>query len=545
MTLTEDRIEQAEPPPAPKAGLLDWLTTTDHKKIGILYMLTSFGFFMLGGLLAMLIRTELAEPGRQVVGEGGFNQLFTMHGSIMMFLFAVPFAVGLANYLIPLQLGAPDMAFPRLNALSYWIYLAGGITMVSGFLTSRGAAAFGWTAYPPLSGPIYSPGAGGDLWVMGVALTGTASILGAVNFIATTFFMRAPGMTLFRMPMFTWNMLVVSFMMIIAFPVITAAMAMLYADRNLGSHFYDGAGGPILFQHLFWFFGHPEVYIVALPYFGVVTEIIPVFSRKPVFGYKGFVLATLAIAGLSMGVWAHHMFTTGAVLLPFFSAVTMLIAVPTGMKFFNWTGTMWRGQISFKSPMLFSIGFLMFFLFGGMTGVMLASPPIDFDVHDTYFVVGHFHFVLFPTAVLALFAGIYFWWPKFTGRMLSEKLAHLHFWPLFIGSNLTFLPMHLLGLRGMPRRVADYLPSTGWEGLNKLSTLGAYLVAVSTLPFLINVWWSVKRGPAAGDDPWEGDHLEWATTSPPPPHNFHRVPPIESERPVFDLRYGGDTPDER
>ena len=545
MTLTEERIEQSDPPPAPRGGMLDWLTTTDHKKIGILYMVTAFAFFMLGGFLAMLIRAELFAPGKQVVSDGAFNQLFTMHGSIMMFLFAVPFAVGLANYLIPLQLGAPDMAFPRLNALSYWIFLAGGITMVSGFLTSRGAAAFGWTAYPPLSGPIYSPGAGGDLWVMGVALTGTASILGAVNFIATIFFMRAPGMTLFRMPMFTWNMFVVSFMMIIAFPVITAAMAMLYADRNLGSHFYDGEGGAILFQHLFWFFGHPEVYIVALPYFGVVTEVIPVFSRKPVFGYKGFVMATLAIASLSMGVWAHHMFTTGAVLLPFFSAVTMLIAVPTGLKFFNWIGTMWRGQISFKSPMLFSIGFLLFFLFGGMTGVMLAAPPIDFDVHDTYFVVGHFHYVLFPSAVLALFAGIYFWWPKFTGRMLSEKLAHLHFWPLFIGSNLAFFPMHLLGLRGMPRRVADYLPSTGWEGLNQLSTLGAFLVGASTLPFLVNVLWSLKRGPAAGDDPWEGHHLEWATTSPPPPHNFHRVPPIDSERPVFDLRYAGDTPDER
>ena len=545
MTLTEDRIEQSDRPPATGGGLMDWLTTTDHKKIGILYMVTAFAFFMLGGLLALLIRAELAEPGKQLVSDGAFNQLFTMHGSIMMFLFAVPFAFGLANYLLPLQLGAPDMAYPRLNALSYWIFLAGGITMVSGFLTSRGAASFGWTAYPPLSGPIYSPGAGGDLWVVGVGLTGVASVLGAVNFVSTTFFLRAPGMTLFRMPMFTWNILVVSFMVLIAFPVITAALAMLYTDRNLGSHFFDGEGGPILWQHLFWFFGHPEVYIVVLPYFGIITEVIPVFSRKPVFGYKGFVLATLAIAGLSMGVWAHHMFTTGAVLLPFFSAMTMLIAVPTGMKFFNWIGTMWRGQISFKPPMLFAIGFLLFFLLGGLSGVMLASPPIDFNVHDTYFVVAHMHYVLFPSAVIGLFAGVYFWWPKFTGRMMSDKLAHLHFWPLFVGSNLAFFPMHVLGLRGMPRRVPDYLEATGWADLNRLSTLGAFLVGISTLPFLVNVFWSLRKGPAAGNDPWEGHHLEWATTSPPPPHNFHTLPPIDSERPVFDARRVGDTPDVR
>ncbi|MEX2587364.1 MAG: cytochrome c oxidase subunit I [Actinomycetota bacterium] len=537
MTLTRERTQQPHPPSTP-SGIMDWLTTTDHKKIGILYMVTAFAFFLLGGALAMLIRAELAEPGLQVVSRGGFNQLFTMHGSIMMFLFAVPFAAGLANYLVPLQIGAPDVAFPRINALSYWLFLAGGLTMVAGFLTSRGAAAFGWTAYPPLSGPIYSPGAGADLWVVAVALTGTASVMGAINLITTIFLLRAPRMTLFRMPIFTWNILVVNFMILIAFPVITAALAMLYADRNLGAHFFDGDGGAILWQHLFWFFGHPEVYIVALPFFGVITEIIPVFSRKPLFGYKGFVLATLTIGALSMGVWAHHMFTTGAVLLPFFAAMTMLIAVPTGIKFFNWIGTMWRGQISFKSPMLFAVGFLLFFLMGGLTGVMLASPPIDFNVHDTYFVVAHMHYVLFPTAVIGLFAGVYFWWPKFTGRMLSEKLAHLHFWPLFIGSNLAFFPMHLLGMQGMPRRVADYLPSTGWTSLNQLSTIGAFLLGISTLPFLYNVWWSLRKGPPAGDDPWEGgQHLEWATSSPPPPHNFHKLPPIRSERPAFDARY--------
>ncbi|MGI8427245.1 MAG: cytochrome c oxidase subunit I [Actinomycetota bacterium] len=526
-------------PDSPKAprGVVGWLTTTDHKQIGIMYMVTAFIFFLIAGALAILIRAELARPGLEVVSRGRFNQLFTMHGSLMMFLFAVPIAFGLANYLMPLQLGAPDMAFPRLNALSYWLYLAGGVAMTSAYLTTSGGASFGWTAYTPLSGPIYSPGAGADLWIVGLVLTGTSSVLTAVNLVATALFLRAPGMTLFRMPIFTWNMLITSFMVLIAFPVITAALALLYADRHLGSHFFDGPAGTILWQHLFWFFGHPEVYIVALPYFGVITEIIPVFSRKPVFGYKGFVFATLAIAGLSIGVWGHHMFTSGAVLLPFFSGMTMLIAVPTGVKYFNWIGTMWKGQLTFPSPMLFSIGFLVFFLIGGLTGVMVASPPIDFQVHDTYFIVAHMHYVLFGAAVFALFAGLYFWFPKFTGRRLSEGLAHLHFWPLFIGSNLTFFPMHMVGLEGMPRRVADYTASTGWGKLNLLSSIGAAILGVSVLPFLWNVWRSLRHGELAGDDPWEANHLEWATTSPPPEHNFDSLPPINSERPVFDMRH--------
>jgi len=543
LTITKERVREiADSPKAPK-GVVGWLTTTDHKQIGVMYMVTAFFFFLVAGALSMLIRAELAQPGLQVVSRGRYNQLFTMHGSLMMFLFAVPIAFGLANYLMPLQLGAPDMAFPRLNALSYWLYLAGGLAMTSAFLTTGGGASFGWTAYTPLSGPIYSPGAGADLWIIGLALTGTSSVLTGVNLVATTLFLRAPGMTLFRMPIFTWNMLITSFMVLIAFPVITAALALLYADRHLGSHFFDGPAGTILWQHLFWFFGHPEVYIVALPYFGVITEILPVFSRKPVFGYKGFVFATLAIAGLSIGVWGHHMFTSGAVLLPFFSGMTMLIAVPTGVKYFNWIGTMWKGQLTFPSPMLFSVGFLVFFLAGGLTGVMVASPPIDFQVHDTYFIVAHMHYVLFGSAVLALFAGLYFWFPKFTGRRLSEKLAHLHFWPLFIGSNLTFFPMHVLGLEGMPRRVADYSVSSGWTNLNLLSSLGAALLGISVLPFLWNVWRSLRNGEIAGDDPWEANHLEWATTSPPPLHNFESLPPIRSERPVFDMRHAErDTP---
>ena len=550
MTVLSDRAEPAGSPPLTEIvtgprprGFLGFITTTDHKKIGEMYMITAFCFFLLAGMLAEVMRTQLAVPNNNIVNRDTYNQFFTMHGSIMMFLFAGPFAFGLANYLVPLQIGAPDMAFPRLNALSYWFYLGGGLVMVSGFLTSSGAANFGWFAYAPLTEAIHSPGPGADLWIVGVALTGFSGIFTAINLVTTVFTLRAPGMVMFRVPIFTWNMLVTSLLILMAFPVLTAALAMLYADRHLGAHFFDttGGGSPILWQHLFWFFGHPEVYILILPYFGVITDIIPTFSRKPVFGYKGMIFATLSIAGLSVGVWAHHMFATGAVLLPFFSALSFLIAVPTGIKFFNWIGTMWRGQLTFEAPMLFAMGFLLMFLLGGLTGVMLAAPPIDFHVTDTYFVVAHMHYVLFGGSVFAIFAAIYYWFPKFTGRLLDETWARVHFVLIFIGFNLTFFPQNELGLRGMPRRIAVYGADLHWSFLNLLSTIGAYVLAIGMLPFLWNVWISWRHGRVAGNNPWGAGTLEWATTSPPPEHNFAALPPIRSERPVWDL----DHPDHR
>ena len=534
------------PPPAPHgapraSGVLAFLTTTDHKRIGIAYLVTSFAFFLLGGALAMVIRAELAEPGLQVTSADQYNQLFTMHGTIMMFLFIGPFAFGLANYLVPLHIGAEDMSFPRLNALSYWLFLGGGLTLIAGFLTSDGPAATGWTLYPPLSQGAYTPNIGTDLVLLGLVLTGFSGIFTAVNVVTTVFTMRAPGMTMFRLPVFTWNMVVVSLLVLTAFPILSAASAMLFVDRNLGGHIFDpsSGGSAILWQHLFWFFGHPEVYIVALPFFGVITEVIPVFSWRPIFGYKGIVFATLAIAALSVGVWAHHMFTTGAVLLPFFSGLSFLIAVPTGVKFFNWIGTMWAGRLTFQTPMLFAMGFLVTFLVGGLTGVLLASPPLDFQLHDSYFVVGHMHYVLFGGSVFGVFASIYLWFPKMTGRMLSERLGKLHFATVFVGFHLTFLVQHLLGMQGMPRRIADYREADGFTTLNALSSAGAFLTGISTLFLLWNVFRSLRRGEPAGDDPWGGHTLEWATTSPPPPQNFDRpLPPIRSNRPVFDERHG-------
>ncbi|RLV55947.1 cytochrome c oxidase subunit I [Aeromicrobium phragmitis] len=515
------------------------LTTTDHKLIGKLYLLTSFAFFLLGGVLALIIRAELARPGSQIVGDETYNQLFTMHGTIMLLLFATPLFFGFANMIVPIQIGAPDVAFPRLNMFSYWMFLFGGLITVSGFIVPGGAAAFGWFAYLPLSDSIHTPGMGGDLWVMGLYMAGLGTILGGVNFITTIFTMRAPGMTMFRMPIFTWNALVTSLLVIIVFPVFGAALLALAADRMLGAHVFDAAtGGPILYQHLFWFFGHPEVYIIALPFFGIITEVLSVFSRKPVFGYVGLVFATLAIAALSATVWAHHMFVTGAVNLGFFSFMTLLIAVPTGVKFFNWIGTMWGGSVSFDSPMMFALGFLVTFLFGGLTGIILASPPLDFHLSDSYFVVAHFHYVVFGTVVFAMFAGFYYWWPKMTGRMLNEKLAKIHFWLLFIGFHLTFLVQHWLGVAGMPRRYADYGALDGFTTLNEISTIGAFLLGASTLPFLYNLWVSRKAPMVGLDDPWGwGRTLEWATSSPPPRHNFTKLPRIRSESPAFDLHH--------
>ncbi|RBM16117.1 cytochrome c oxidase subunit I [Streptomyces sp. PT12] len=540
-TLTETRPEEQAPAPrTPGQILVSWLTTTDHKQIGSLYLTTSFFFFCVAGLLAMVMRAELARPGMQIISAEQYNQAFTIHGTIMMLLFATPLFAGFANWIMPLQIGAPDVAFPRLNALAYWFYLFGAIMVVGALLLPDGAASFGWFAYSPLTDERYSPGHGPTLWVMGLVLSGFGTIFGAVNFITSIVCMRAPGMTMFRMPIFTWNVLLTSVLVLMAFPVLAAALLAIGADRIFDAHIYDPAnGGALLWQHLFWFFGHPEVYIIALPFFGIVTEILPVFSRKPIFGYIGLVAATIAITGLSMTVWAHHMFATGAVLLPFFSLVSFLIAVPTGVKFFNWIGTMWRGSLSFETPMLWAIGFLVTFLFGGLTGVLLASPPLDFHVTDTYFVVAHFHYVVFGTVVFAMFAGFYFWWAKFTGRMLDERLGKIHFWTLFVGFHGTFLVHHWLGAEGMPRRYADYLAADGFTTLNMISTIGAFLLGLSTLPFLYNVWHTHRNAPKNhGDDPWGyGRSLEWATSCPPPRHNFVALPRIRSESPAFDLHH--------
>lgn len=515
------------------------LTTTDHKLIGKMYLATSFAWFLIGGVLALVIRSELAFPGTQVVNDEVYNQMFTMHGTIMLLLFATPLFFGFANVLMPLQIGAPDVAFPRLNMFSYWLYLYGGLIVFAGFFTPGGAASFGWFAYTPLSDGVNSPGVGGDLWIMGLWLAGLGTILGSVNFITTIICMRAPGMTMFRMPIFTWNTLITSLLALIVFPIFGAALLALEADRLLGGHtFAISHGGPIIWQHLFWFFGHPEVYIIALPFFGIISEILPVFSRKPIFGYVGLVLATMGIAILSVAVWAHHMFVTGAVDLAFFSGMTFLIAVPTGVKFFNWIGTMWGGSISMDTPMLWSMGFLTTFLFGGLTGVILASPPLDFHVSDSYFVVAHFHYVVFGTVVFAMFAGFYFWWPKMTGKMLDERLGKIHFWLVFVGFHTTFLIQHWVGVIGMPRRYADYLPSDGFTIYNQVSTVGSFVLGLAMLPFLYNVW-KAQQGPSVPvDDPWGwGRSLEWATSCPPPRHNFAELPRIRSESPAFDLHH--------
>jgi len=521
--------------------LVNWITSTDHKTIGYMYLITSFFYFLLGGVMALVIRAQLFQPGLSIVATGEqYNQLFTMHGTIMLLMFATPLFAGFANVIMPLQIGAPDVAFPRLNAFAYWLYSFGSLIAVAGFLTPQGAASFGWFAYAPLSSTTFSPGLGGNLWVFGLAMSGFGTILGAVNFITTIITMRAPGMTMFRMPIFTWNTLVTSLLVLMAFPVLAAALFGLGADRVIGAHIYDPAnGGVILWQHLFWFFGHPEVYIIALPFFGIVSEVFPVFSRKPIFGYSTLIYATISIAALSVTVWAHHMYVTGSVLLPFFSLMTMLIAVPTGVKIFNWIGTMWRGSITFETPMLWAIGFLVTFTFGGLTGVILASPPLDFHVSDTYFVVAHFHYVVFGTVVFAMFSGFYFWWPKWTGKMLNERLGKIHFWLLFIGFHITFLIQHWAGVVALPRRYHTYLEEDGVTWMNQVSTIGAFILAVSMIPFLYNVYITARKAPRVTvDDPWGyGRSLEWATSCPPPRHNFTSIPRIRSESPAFDLNH--------
>jgi cytochrome c oxidase subunit 1 len=538
-------VSTAAPPLAvaasPGAGfdLIAWLTTTDHKRIGVLYMVTAFAFFLFGGLLAMTMRAELAVPGLQLFNEQTYDQAFTMHGTIMMLLFGTPMVAALANYLVPLQIGAADMVFPRLNALSFWLFLFGGLIVLSGYVAVGGPADVGWTGYPPNSELTFSTTTGTDLWIVGLALTGVASILGGLNFIATIYSRRAPGMSLLRMPLFCWTILTTSILILFAFPALTGALAMLLLDRRFGATFFVPAegGDPVLWQHLFWFFGHPEVYILALPFFGIISEVVPVFSRKPLFGYRAVVLSTLLIGAYSMSVWAHHMFTTGAVNLPFFALSSFIIALPTGIKIFNWVATMFRGQLTFPTPMLFATGFIYLFTLGGITGVIVASPPLDFHLHDTYYVVAHFHNVLVGGSVFALFAGIYFWFPKMTGRRLSERLGKLHFWSWLVGFILTFLPQYQLGAQGMPRRYADYAADAGWTGLNIASTAGAFLMGVGILPFLAAVVLALRRPPDQPADPWGGNSLEWWTTSPPPHHNFTSLPAIRSERPVFDARH--------
>ena len=518
-----------------------WLTSTDHKIIGHMYIITSLVYFLIGGVMALLIRAQLFAPGLNVLAtKEQYNQMFTMHGTIMLLLVATPLFAGLANELVPLQIGAPDVAFPRLNMLSFWLYFFGALIVVGGFFTPAGSASFGWFAYTPLSSQTFSPGIGSNMWVMGLAMGGFGTILGAVNFITTIITMRAPGMTMFRMSIFSWNILVTSILVILVFPILAAALLALAADRIFNAHVYDTAtGGAILWQHLFWFFGHPEVYILVLPFFGIVSEIIPVFSRKPIFGYKTLVYATIAIGALSMTVWAHHMYVTGSVLLPFFALLTMLIAVPTGVKIFNWIGTMWRGSVTFETPMVWSLGFVFNFIFGGLTGIILASPPLDFHVSDSYFIVAHFHYVVVGAIVFGLFAGIYFWWPKWTGKMLNERLGMMHFWLMFIGFHTTFLIQHWLGVIGMPRRYATYLPDDGFTWMNQLSSVGSLIMAISLLPWLLNIYLTARYAPKVTvDDPWGTSRsLEWATSCPPPRHNFTSIPRIRSESPAFDFNH--------
>jgi cytochrome c oxidase subunit I len=524
--------------PRPRRAWLDWVTTVDHKKIGILYMVTAFVFFLVGGVEALLIRIQLGAPDNTFLTPEKYNQLFTMHGTTMIFLFVVPMMAGFGNYFVPLMIGARDMAFPRLNALSYWLFLFGAIVLyVSLFFNPPEA---GWTSYTPLSSSAYLPNSGVDAWIFMVHLTGLSSLLGAVNFYVTIANMRAPGMGWGRLPLFVWAILTFAVLLILALPTIAAAVTMLLTDRHFGTHFYDPSqgGSPLLWQHLFWFFGHPEVYIMILPGFGIISEVLPVFSRKPIFGYKAIAAATVGIAFLSLLVWAHHMFATplSTAVLAFFMLSSMIIAVPTGIKIFNWIATLWRGTLEFKTPLYFGVGFLAFFTLGGVSGVMLAIFPLDWQLTDTYFVVAHFHYVLVAGAVNAIFAGLYYWFPKMTGRMLSEGLGKLSFWLTFACFNVTFLVQHSIGLEGMPRRIYEYADTGNLHVLNLISTVGAFILALGVLVTVINILRSLKRGAVAGPDPWKANTLEWFTTSPPPPNNFDVIPRVRSVEPMKDIR---------
>ncbi|HYB02551.1 MAG TPA: cytochrome c oxidase subunit I [Ktedonobacteraceae bacterium] len=529
----------------------EWLMTTDHKKLGIMYMITAFFFFLVGGVDALLIRTQLAEPNGKVLSPEVYNQIFTMHAITMIFLFVMPMLTGLGNYIVPLMIGARDMAFPRLNAFGYWVVLFGGLFLTSSFLFGA-APNDGWFAYAPLtelSGPgttscgnavMCTPGPNMDFWALGILMLGISSIAGSVNFVVTILKLRAPGMTINRMPLFTWMTLITAFLLLFSLPSVTMASILLLLDRHLGTHFYvAGWGGdPLLWQHLFWSFGHPEVYILILPAFGIISEVLPVFSRKPIFGYTFIAWSGVAIGFLSFTVWAHHMFAVGLPLVAqaFFATSTTLIAIPTAVKIFNWLGTTWGGKLSFKPPMLFALGFIAMFLIGGLNGAALAIVPFDYQVTDTYFVVAHLHYVLFGGTVFGIFAGIFYWFPKITGKMLNERLAQVQFWLMLIGVNLTFFPMHIMGLLGMPRRIYTYPGNLGWNELNLLATIGAFTLGIAILVFIWNFIITLRSGEVTSTDPWDAFTLEWDTDTPPKPYNFLEIPIVRSRRPFYDKK---------